>query len=86
MIRFLAWMERTADRGWLVNDLERNSVAAAGFTLLARAAGWHRFVQHDGPLSVRRSFRRREWRALLKAAGVPGRVRMRAPFGCASIT
>lgn len=80
VLRFLRWMERTAARGWFVNDLERNSLAAGGFALLARAAGWHRFVQHDGPLSVRRAFRRREWRALLRAAGVPGRVRMRLPF------
>ena len=80
LVRFLQWMERTASRGWLVNDLQRSALAARGFGVLAGVAGWHRFVRHDGPLSVRRAFTRTEWPRLLRAAGVPGRVRARAPF------
>ena len=80
VLRFLRWMEQTATRGWLVNDLQRSEVAARGFALLAGAAGWHRFVRNDGPLSVRRAFARTEWPRLLRAAGVPGRVRARFPF------
>lgn len=80
LVAFLRWMEATAGRGWLVNDLQRSVLAALGFALLAGAARWHRFVRHDGPLSVRRSFARTEWKRLLQAAGVPGRVRARVPF------
>ncbi len=82
VVRFLAWMERTARRGWFVNDLHRHVVAHDGFKLLSHVAGWHRFVQHDGPVSVARSFRRRDWDGLLRAAGLAGvaRVRWHMPF------
>jgi hypothetical protein len=31
---------------------------------------WHRFVQHDGPVSFRRSFREADWQQMLAAAGI----------------
>lgn len=80
VVRFLRWMEGVAELGWFVNDLQRSELAARGFAMLAGVAGWHRFVRHDGPLSVRRAFSRTEWPRLLRAAGVAGRVRARAPF------
>jgi 2-polyprenyl-3-methyl-5-hydroxy-6-metoxy-1,4-benzoquinol methylase len=82
IVRFLAFMERTARRGWFINDLHRHPLAYYGFAALSRAAGWHRFVQHDGPLSVARSFRRADWAGLLRAAGLEGvaEVRWHVPF------
>jgi hypothetical protein len=82
IVEFLAWMEAHARRGWFVNDLHRHPVAFHGFRLLSGAAGWHRFVRHDGPISVARSFRRRDWDALLRRAGLAGQatVRWRMPF------
>lgn len=82
VVEFLVWMERRARRGWFVNDLHRHPVAFHGFRLLSGVAGWHRFVQHDGPISVARSFRRRDWEALLRRAGLAGRatVRWHVPF------
>lgn len=82
VVRFLGWMERTARMGWFVNDLHRHRVAYYGFMALSRAAGWHRFVQHDGPISVARSFRRRDWNELLRAAALDGvaQVRWHVPF------
>ena len=71
IVRFLAWMERTAQRGWFINDLYRSRDAYVGFGLLAKVAGWHRFVQHDGPVSIRRSFREADWQHLRAAAGLP---------------
>jgi hypothetical protein len=32
---------------------------------------WHRFVQHDGPVSFRRSFREDDWQRMTAASGVP---------------
>ncbi len=82
IVEFLAWMEAQARRGWFVNDLHRHPIAFYGFRLLSAAAGWHRFVRHDGPISVARSFRRRDWAALLRRAGLAGKatVRWHVPF------
>ncbi len=77
IVQFLGWMEATARRGWFINDLRRAAFPYHGFKLLARLAGWHRFVQHDGPVSIARSFQRRDWqhlltRASLKSARIEG--------------
>lgn len=82
VVEFLAWMEAQATRGWFVNDLHRHALAMHGFRVLSGVAGWHRFVQHDGPISVARSFRRRDWDALLRRAGLVevATVRWRLPF------
>lgn len=68
---FVAWMEQRAARGWFVNDLRRHWFAFYGFTALAAVARWHRFVRHDGPVSVARSFRPVEWERALATAGIP---------------
>jgi len=71
IIRFLGWMEAHARRGWCVNDLHRHAVSFHGFRLLARTLRLHRFVQHDGPVSIARGFRPAEWRAMIEEARVP---------------
>jgi SAM-dependent methyltransferase len=80
LVAFLRWMESYAVRGWFINDLQRHTLAYHGFRLLAWAMRWHRFVRHDGAVSVARSFRRADWDALLAEAGVPGVVRWHFPF------
>ncbi|MBE7209454.1 MAG: methyltransferase domain-containing protein [Gluconacetobacter diazotrophicus] len=81
VIRFLRWMERHAATGWFVNDLLRHPLSFHGFRLVAAAMRWHRFVRHDGPVSINRAFRPAEWRALLAAAGIPAAIiRHRVPF------
>lgn len=80
---FIRFMEKRAERGWLINDLHRHSLSFLGFPLLARAIGAHRIVREDGRLSIARSFRPGEWRAILAAAGIPegaARVVRRFPF------
>jgi len=83
LVRFVAWMERTARVGWFVNDLHRHWLPerflGAAFALLPV----HRFVRHDGPVSVRRALTRDEWVRVLAAAGVPPdrvAVEWRFPF------
>ncbi len=81
LARFLAWMDRRARIGWFVNDLSRSPLAYYGFAVLARLMGWHRFVRHDGPVSIRRAFRAEDWRGLLAQAQVGGaRIQPRFPF------
>ena len=70
IVRFLGWMERIAQRGWLINDLAREATPLKLFGLLASAARWHPFVQHDGPVSFRRSFREDDWERMAAAAGI----------------
>jgi trans-aconitate methyltransferase len=70
--RFLMWMEARAVRGWFVNDLRRHWFAFYGFTMLAAVMRWHRFVRHDGPVSVARSFVPDDWARALANAGITG--------------
>ena len=69
--RFVRWMEQHARRGWFINDLHRERLPYHGFQLLAALMRWHRFVRHDGPISIRRAFRHADWRLFLRSAGVP---------------
>ncbi|MFI4933016.1 MAG: methyltransferase domain-containing protein [Caulobacterales bacterium] len=83
VVRFIKWMETVSRKGWFINDLHRHPIAFYGFKAIASAAGWHRFVRHDGPISVARSFRTRDWDRLLARAGVDRAkvtVNWRAPF------
>jgi 2-polyprenyl-3-methyl-5-hydroxy-6-metoxy-1,4-benzoquinol methylase len=71
LMTFLRHMESRAGRGWLICDLHRHGFAHWGFPILARLLRVHRIVSEDGQLSIARSFRADEWRALLAEAGVP---------------
>lgn len=71
LVRFLIWMEAKARRGWFVNDLRRHWIAYYGFKALAAVARWHRFVRHDGPVSVARSFVADDWERALAVAAIP---------------
>lgn len=83
VVRFLRWMDAHARLGWFVNDLQRHPLPYRVFRVWSRAARWHRFVQHDGPVSIGRAFTRRDWRALLTQAGLDdrtARIRWWMPF------
>lgn len=71
VVRFLRWMEGRARIGWFVNDLHRHRLPHAAFGPLAAAAGWHRFVRHDGPVSFARAFVPADWHCMLEEAGIP---------------
>ncbi len=80
---FLGFMEEQAGRGWIVNDLHRHGIAYSLYPLLCRIMGWHRIVREDGRLSIARSFRPAEWRAVLADAQIPpnaARIVRRFPF------
>jgi SAM-dependent methyltransferase len=81
---FLAFMEKRAARGWMVNDIHRHAFAYHGFPLLCRVMRWHRMVREDGQLSIARGFRPADWRRLIDEAGLPDpaapRIVRRFPF------
>ena len=83
VVRFLRWMEAVARRGWFINDLHRHPVPYHFFRRFARIARLHRFVQHDGPVSVARAFVWSDWDRFLAEAGIDRDrvdVRWRVPF------
>lgn len=68
--RLLTRMRSIATRAVIINDLERHPVAYYSFILF-----WYLFlkspmVRNDGPLSVLRALKRKEWQAVLQAAGI----------------
>jgi len=80
LVAFLRFMAAEARRGWLINDLHRHGFAHWGFPILARIAGWHPIVRHDGTLSIARAYRPAEWPPILAEAGVSARVYRIFPF------
>lgn len=76
LVRFLAWMDGCADRGWFVNDLHRHPVAHAAARAMVATLPVGRLVAHDAPLSVARAFTRADWARLLAAAGLEDRARV----------
>ena len=69
-VDFLRELARVARLGIVVNDLERGVLNWIGAWLVLHAMTRNPFTLHDGPLSVRRSYTRREMRALLAEAGL----------------
>ena len=59
-VQLLHEMARVSRRGVVVNDLHRHPLAYAGIWTLSRLARMSPMVQHDGPLSVLRGFRKGE--------------------------
>lgn len=81
LLRFVSWMDRTASLGWFVNDLHRHPIPEWGLRAIFAALPVHRFVRHDGPVSVRRAFDRHDLEALTRAAGLdPVRTAVRWQF------
>ena len=70
IVRFLQWMEQHADLGWFINDLSRAAIPYYSFRLFSKLARLHPFVQHDGPISIARSFVLEDWRKMCATASL----------------
>ena len=70
IVDLLRWMELNSRVGWFVNDLHRERVPYYFFRWASWWMPWHRFVKHDGPVSILRSFQRADWILLLRRAGI----------------
>ncbi len=71
IVRFLRWMEATARRGWFINDMHRTLFSYRAFSILIKLIPFHRFVRHDGLVTIRRSFVRQDWERLRGLAQLP---------------
>jgi len=70
IVRFLQWMEQHAKLGWFINDLSRASIPYYSFQIFSKLARLHSFVQHDGPISIARSFVLEDWQKMCATAGL----------------
>jgi 2-polyprenyl-3-methyl-5-hydroxy-6-metoxy-1,4-benzoquinol methylase len=80
VVQFLVWLEKNSIRGWHVADLHRHAFSYYGFRILAALMGWHRIVSSDGTISIARGFRREEWDALLRKAGLEAGISWHIAF------
>ena len=67
----LQWMQQNARLGFFINDLHRHAVAYYAIKWCTAAFSRSYLVKNDAPLSVARSFKKREWQLLFKRAGIP---------------
>ncbi len=80
-VTFLRELGRVARIGIVVNDLQRGRLEWLGAWLVLHAMTRNPFTLHDGPMSVRRAYTRREARELLGEAGLEPIFERSAVFG-----
>lgn len=54
----------------IINELERNPLAYGGIRLLTALFSRSYLVMNDAPLSVKRGFKKKEWKNMLEQAGI----------------
>jgi SAM-dependent methyltransferase len=67
---FLILLERSANQGWVIYDLQRNRFLYEFLGIASRVAGLHPMVTNDGQISVLRSLTREEWTDRIAASGI----------------
>jgi 2-polyprenyl-3-methyl-5-hydroxy-6-metoxy-1,4-benzoquinol methylase len=80
VVALLRLMAEVARLGFVVSDLRRSRGAWLAAWLATRLISRNRITRHDGPLSVRRAYTRRELAALSAKAGLSQVQWYRAPF------
>ena len=66
----LGWMKQNSALGFFINDLHRHPLAYYSIKVLTMLFSRSYLVKNDAPLSVRRGFKRADWRRLFSAAGI----------------
>jgi 2-polyprenyl-3-methyl-5-hydroxy-6-metoxy-1,4-benzoquinol methylase len=80
IVGLLKRSDELTGRGIIMNDLKRDLRAWMWIWALTRLGQAHSIVQHDGPLSVKRAFTRKELEKLALQAGLPY-LEVRLHFG-----
>jgi 2-polyprenyl-3-methyl-5-hydroxy-6-metoxy-1,4-benzoquinol methylase len=68
----LQWMKQEARLGFFINDLHRHHFAYYSIKWMTEIFSKSFLAKNDGPLSVARSFTKKEWAAIFKTAGIDG--------------
>lgn len=83
LVPFLKQVYRMAKQTVVINDLHRHRIAIAAFYVVSRLFFRNRLVKHDGILSIKKSFKRKDWINYLELAKIPLNkcsIRRRFPF------
>ena len=78
--RLVRELDRVARLGVVVADLHRARTADLWFRMGSRLLNFHEVTRHDGLVSLRRGFTKRELEGLLSAAGAAATVRRRPGY------
>jgi len=70
LVEQLKWLKENTRMGFFINDLHRNAIAYHSIKLITRLFSKSVLVKNDGPLSVKRAFRKADWVRLLQAADI----------------
>ena len=79
-VRWMASFDRIARRAVVLADLRRSRVAMVGVWLASLPLGMAATTRHDAVVSLRRGYTLKEFRAMLREAGVPAVPRYRPGF------
>ena len=71
LVFMLQWMQQNSKIGFFINDLHRHWMAYHTIKLLTKFFSKSYLVKHDAPLSVKRGFKRNEWKLVFAKAGIP---------------
>lgn len=69
LVEFLRRALFSARKCVIINDLHRHPLAYAGYALIAPPLFRNRLITHDGLLSIRKGFTKKEWQSILQRAG-----------------
>lgn len=70
LVYMLRWMRGNSQVGFFINDLHRHWLAYYSIKFLTKLFSKSYLVKNDAPLSVQRGFKRNEWNAVFKDAGI----------------
>ncbi len=81
IVEFLKQASRIAKKQVIINDLHRHRLALLGFNILSPIFFPNRLVRNDGPLSIKRSFVKKDLEGYLEEAGIKNySLTWRLPF------
>ncbi|MDQ3683514.1 MAG: methyltransferase domain-containing protein [Bacteroidota bacterium] len=70
LVYMLRWLQQNSLTGFFINDLHRHPIAYYSIKLFTRLFSKSYLVKNDAPLSVQRSFKRKDLERLFLAAGI----------------
>ena len=70
LVNMLSWMKVNCSKGFFINDLHRHPLAYYLIRWLTKLFSSSYLVKNDAPLSVARSFTRKEWQKLFDLTGI----------------
>ena len=70
LIEFLRLSLNIAKKAVLINDLQRSGLSQFFYRFISPILFRNRLITHDGLISIRRGFKRKEWKLFLEKAGI----------------